>query len=137
RLYIPNRDLTAQGGEDLRIFDVFGNHVDGEFLGNPTELGGWETLLPNGLERPGLSGDGVEGGAFMTGYIVAPNGNIIYARPDYVDSALRADDDPDGSRARPYPALAPEAVPNARNGGDLNSAANFGIGFDQRLDRNG
>jgi large repetitive protein len=147
RILLPNTGANA-------IIDLFGNQVDGEFLGNPTALGSlpvsisaatpapepalqYEDLLPNGQYRAGLSGDGVAGGAFTTSFVVVPNGNVLYARPDYVDDRFLTADDPDGSLAKPYAALAPEAVANAANGGDLNSAANFGTGFDPAFDRNG
>lgn len=129
RLFIPNNGANI-------IKDVFGNQLDGEFLGDRDGKGGFETLLPNGQYRPGLSGDGITGGAFETGYTVVPNGNIIYARPDYVDSPFLTSDDPDGSLAKPYPSLAPEAEATPANGGNLNSVVNFGTGFDARLDRN-
>ncbi len=109
---MPNRDLRSVGGRDLRITDIYGNQVDGEFLGNSTGFGSWETLQPDGSYRVGLSGDGVPGGAFETGYMVVPNGNVFYARPDYVDSPNLTSDDPDGSRAKPYPTLAAEADPS-------------------------
>ena len=112
----------------------------------------YEDFLPNGLYRQGLSGDGVAGGVFATSFVVVPaptlgpdldgNGgqrvfrNIIFARPDYVDSPFQAVDDPDGSINKPYAALAPEAVPSSINGGRLNSQLNFGTGFDVNYDRN-
>ncbi len=130
RLYIPNTGANA-------IFDLYGNQLDGEFLGNATGTGGFEDLLPTGQYRPGLTGDGVAGGAFETGFVVVPNGNIIYARPDYFDDPFLTSDDPDGSRAKPYPTLAPEATTNGLNGGNLNSVVNFGTGFNNAYDRNG
>jgi hypothetical protein len=135
RLLIPN--MVTPNGKDLRIYDLFGNQMDGEFLGNPTSSGGYETLLPTGQYRAGLSGDLVPGGSFETGYVVVPNGNVIFARPDYNDDPILTTDDPDGSRAKPFPVLAPEALPNAQNNGDLNSDANFNIGFNPNLDLNG
>jgi hypothetical protein len=135
RLFIPNRVNSA--GQDTRIYDVYGSWVDGEFLGNPTAAGGWEDLLHDGSERPGMSGDGVPGGSFETSYIVVPFGNVIYARPDYQQSPFNASTAPDGSQQKPYPTLAAEAVPNALNGGNLNSVANFGTGFNPAYDRNG
>ncbi len=100
RLYIPNQVMSD--GRDLRIYDVYGNQIDGEFLGNPKPNGqGWETLLPTGQYRTGMSGDLVPGGSFETGYVVVPNGNVIFARPDYVDDPLLTTDDPDGSRSAP------------------------------------
>ena len=131
RIYLPNSGANA-------VADQFGNQLDGEFLGNPKNNGsGYEDLLPNGQYRQGLSGDGLAGGAFMTGFVVVPNGNIIYARPDYIDNPALSTDDPDGSLLKPYPVLAPEAVANAANGGDLNSPVNFGVNFDSRYDRSG
>jgi large repetitive protein len=159
RLFLPNTigqfSLTSSATEDLRLFDIFGNQVDGEFLGNPTgnQSGeptpdGFVDLLPTGQLRPGLSGDGQPGGAFETGYTVVPNGNIIFARPDYIDNPFLPSTTPDGSPEKPYPALAPEAVANSFNGGDLNSSINFTHngpdnspdaknGFDADLDLNG
>jgi hypothetical protein len=137
RLFLPNLDNPATPAVDgTAIVDTFGNALDGEFLGNPTATGGFETLMPDGSYRPGLTGDGVPGGAFLTSYVVVPTGNIIYARPDYVDDPFLSQDDPDGSLAKPFPTLAPEAQANALNNGDLNGVANFGTGFDARLDRN-
>src|SRR5262249_23597763 len=34
RVYMPNQ--VDQGGKDTQIFDIFGNQLDGEVLGNPT-----------------------------------------------------------------------------------------------------
>ena len=142
RLVLPNQVLS--NGTDARIFDAFNNPangglpIDGEFLGNPKPNGvGFETLLPTGQFRNGLTGDLVPGGSFITGYVVVPNGNVIFAKPDVNDDQLLTSDDPDGSRARPYSTLAPEAVPNGINGGDLNSSANFATGFNPNLDLNG
>ncbi|MDB5349012.1 MAG: hypothetical protein JWN86_259 [Planctomycetota bacterium] len=138
RLYVPNQITPA--GKDERILDQFGNQLDGEFLGNPTPNGDgkFENLLSTGQIRPNdMTGDGVPGGAFETGYTVVPNGNVIFVQPDYVDDPSLAPDDPDGSLAHPYVALAPEATPNTLNGGDLNSGANFRTGFDPNYDRNG
>jgi large repetitive protein len=160
RIYLPNTGTQA-------IFDLFGNQLDGEFRGNPTPQGSlpggflppttapepglqFEDLLPNGQYRQGLSGDGTPGGAFETTFTVVPptisvvkNGvttvvrNIIYARPDYVEDPNLPSTAPDGSISKPFSALAPEAIANALNGGDLNSVVNFGIGFNPALDRNG
>jgi hypothetical protein len=66
-----------------------------------------------------------------------PNGNVLYARPDYFDDPFLPEDDPDGSLARPYPALAPESQANFLNRGDLNAQVNFGTGFNPAFDRNG
>lgn len=131
RLYIPNTGTTE-------IVDVFGNQLDGEFLGDQTGPGTFETLLPNGQYRAGLSGDAIPGGAFTTGYIVVANGNVIFARPDYVFDPGIPDTIPDGSAAKPFPTLAPEADPSrtALHGGDLNSTVNAGLNFDSRFDYN-
>ena len=61
-----------------------------------------------------LSGDGVAGGAFMTGFTVVPNGNVIYARPDYVENPLNPATYANGSLAQPYPVLAPQATARTR-----------------------
>ena len=89
--------------------------------------------LPNGTVRgsgatelPDLTGDGNPGGAFMTGFVVVPNGDIIYANAAAIYNPLIPSENPDGSLAKPYPVLAPEAVPNAVNLGNLNSAVNAG-----------
>jgi large repetitive protein len=134
RLYLPN---SVTGG--TAITDSFGNQLDGEFLGDQTGNGSYEDLLPDGQYRQGLSGDGIAGGAFMTGYTVVPNGNIIYADPSYasVYNPFNAATYPDGSLAKPYPVLAPEAIPNAANGGDLNSPNNAGTNFNPAFDRSG
>ena len=46
-----------------------------------------------------MRGDGVPGGAFQTGYVVVPTGNVIFANADTGT--------PDGSLAAPYPNLGP------------------------------
>ena len=61
-----------------------------------------------------MSGDGVAGGAFMAGFTVVPYGNIVYARPDYVENPLLPSTLSNGSLAKPYPVLAPEGDPNTR-----------------------
>lgn len=135
RVYIPNAAAVSgvQGVPDRPstiLRDVFGSQLDGEFLGNPTSNSMvYENFLPNGLYRQGLSGDLVAGGAFVTGFTVVPNGNIIYARPDYIDDPFLSGDDPDGSLAKPFPTLAPEAANN--------NSSNFGSGFNRLNDRNG
>ncbi len=142
------RIVIGNSGNE-RIIDLFGNQIDAENLGNVRPDGnGFEVLMPDGTFRQGLTGNGVAGGGFVTGFTVVPPqrlepgtgrvlGNIIYSRPDYNDDPFLASDDPDGSRAKPFPTLAPEAIANFTNGGDLNSAANFLTGFDPRFDRNG
>ena len=120
------------------IRDRFGNQLDGEYLGTPrpavdtlgnlqptfdpaTGLPFYDTLLPDGAIRSGMSGDLRPGGSFVTGFMVVPTGNVIYARADYVDNPFITVDDPDGSLARPFPTLGPEALNN--------DASNFGTGF--------
>jgi large repetitive protein len=134
RLYMPN---SVAGG--TAITDAFGNQLDGEFLGDLTASNTYEDLLPNGQYRQGLTGDGIAGGAFMTGFTVVPNGNIIYANPSYASVYNPFDPNtyPDGSLAKPFPVLAPEAIPNAANGGDLNSPNNAGTNFNPSFDRSG
>ena len=136
RLYIPN-NINPTTGVDYRIFDQYGNQLDGEFLGDQTSNGTFEDLMPTGQYRTGLSGDGVAGGSFATGYVVVPNGNVIFANPSYQYDPFNQATLPDGSPSRPYPVLAPEAVPNAINGGNLNSPLNFGPNFNPALDRSG
>ena len=101
RLSLPN-----SGGS--LIVDTKGEQLDGEFLANPTALGGFENLLPTGQYRDGLSGDGVPGGAFQTGYVVVPNGNVIFASADFTGT-------PNGSAAAPYANLGPETDGIDRN----------------------
>ena len=146
RLYMSNSGATA-------IKDIYGNQLDGEFLGDPASSGTdgngnpvYEDLLPNGQYRQGMSGDGVAGGAFMTGFVVVPSGNVLYSRPDYVEDPLNPASASDGSYAKPYSVLAPQAAPNSLNSstlnngdpnGGLNSAANFLTGFNPQYDRAG
>ena len=137
RLYLPNSATSP-------ITDIFGNVLDGEFDGYQNATGKYVDQLQNGtvrgagnFELPDLSGDGNAGGAFMTGFVVVPNGNIIYAQADAIYNPQIPSQTPDGSLARPYPVLAPEAIPNAINGGDLNSAVNAGTNFNATYDRSG
>jgi hypothetical protein len=137
RVYLPNTGSQ-------KITDVFGNQLDGEFLGYQNASGKYVDQIQNGQVRgagatalPDLSGDGVAGGAFMTGFVVVPNGNIIYAAADAIYNPLIPSQTPDGSLARPFPVLAPEAVPNSINGGDLNSPVNAGTNFNTTYDRSG
>jgi hypothetical protein len=127
RVYMPNQ-VDAKGN-DTRIYDIFGNQLDGEFLGNPTTqntpdfqpasptvtLPQYQDELSNGTFRTGMSGDGVGGGAFTTGFAVVPYGNIVYTRPDFVENSLLPNGAglSDGSLAKPYPVLAPEGDPNS------------------------
>jgi len=136
RLYMPNTDGNS-------IFDIYGNKLDGEFLGTPSETGSYETLLPNGQYRVGMTGDGVGGGAFVTGFVVVPNGNVVFAKPDYIEDPLSPSTMPDGSRERPYAALAPEvnplnvpSNPSFDPNGGANGTDNF-FNFNSQFDRNG
>ena len=151
RLYLPNTGAAA-------ISDIYGNLLDGEFLGNPATSGTdpngnptYEDLLPNGQYRLGMSGDAVAGGSFMTGFTVVPTGNLVYARPDYVEDSLLPSSASDGSLARPYSVLAPQAgatdprlpagakatLNNGDPNGGLNDSSNFLSGFDSIYDRAG
>ncbi len=146
RLYIPNSGATA-------IDDIYGNQLDGEFLGDPAKTGtdangnpAYEDLQPTGQYRAGMSGDGVAGGAFMAGFTVVPNGNLVYARPDYIEDPLLPSTLSNGTISQPYEVLAPQAAPNALNestldngdpNGGLNSAVNFLSGFNPQYDRAG
>jgi hypothetical protein len=158
RVYVPNQLELPPGGlpaVDTRIFDVFGNQLDGEFLGNPTANGSYQDLLNTGVVRNNdMSGDGIAGGAFTTGFVVVPaatqaadgsiRSNIVFARPDYQEDPLLPSTAPDGSLAKPYSALAPEGDPTTApanlghdpNGG-LNSSQFFLSGFNPIYDRNG
>ena len=146
RFYMSNTGSSA-------IRDIYGNQLDGEFLSDQATTGidangnpNYEDLLPNGQYRQGMSGDGVVGGAFMTGFVVVPSGNLVYARPDYVEDPLNPATASNGSYAQPYSVLAPQAAPNSLNSGTLNngdpngglnSAANFLTGFNPQYDRAG
>jgi hypothetical protein len=152
RLYIPNQ--VEPGNIDTRIDDVYGNQLDGENLGNPTSspstdfpsLTSYEDLQSSGVYRQSdMSGDGVAGGAFTTGLVVVPYGNVVFARPDYVENPLLPSTLSDGSLAKPYPVLAPEGDPaivppnpsHDPNGG-LNSIIYFQPGkFNTAYDRSG
>ena len=59
-----------------------------------------------------MSGDGVAGGAFMAGFTVVNYGNVVYARPGYVENPLVPSTLSNGSLANPYPVLAPEGNPS-------------------------
>ena len=58
-----------------------------------------------------MSGDGVAGGAFMTGFTVVPYGNVVYARPDYVENPLLPSTLSNGSLANPTRCWPPRAIP--------------------------
>jgi large repetitive protein len=149
RIYLPN--ALEPGGVDTRIFDIYGNQLDGENLGNQTpqsstdfpSLPNYEDLQSDGTNRQNdISGDGVAGGGFMAGFMVVPYGNVVFARPDYVENPLLPSTLSNGSLANPYPVLAPEGNPSTApanpthnpNGG-LNSTffyqpGNFNKAFD-------
>ena len=147
RIIMPNSGSTA-------VKDIFGLQLDGEMLGNPvgTTSGttnnivngkyvngqeAYETLMPNGQYRKGLSGDGTSGSAFVTGFTVVNNGNLIFTRADYNDDPFISEDNPDGSFAKPFSTLLAEATATGVNDGDLNSPINYGINFNPTYDRNG
>uniref|UniRef100_UPI00301CE5A3 right-handed parallel beta-helix repeat-containing protein n=1 Tax=Paludisphaera sp. TaxID=2017432 RepID=UPI00301CE5A3 len=170
RVYIANADDSGTGGDDRTIRDVFGNQLDGEFLGNPTStvssqfrgfstnparifpgdrnIYNYETLLTTGYATPApvsrMTGDGVAGGAYMMGFVVAATSHILYARPDYVEDPFDPSTAPDGSLAKPYSTLAPEgdparapANPTRDPNGGLNDSRFFLSGFNPNYDRNG
>jgi hypothetical protein len=119
RVYLPNQ--VEPNGTDTRIFDIYGNQLDGENLGNQTtassvdfpSLPAYESLQTDGTSRQNdLSGDGVAGGAFTAGFTVVNYGNVVYSRPDYVENPLLPSTLSDGSIARPYPVLAAEGNPS-------------------------
>ena len=129
RVYIPNQVTTVGSTSvDTRIFDIYGNELDGENLGNqtsqsspdfndpdaPVVVPNYEDLLSSGVNRQDdLSGDGVAGGAFMAAFTVVNYGNVIFARPDYVENPLVPSTLSTGSLANPFPVLAPEGDPNS------------------------
>src|SRR5262249_34671256 len=136
QLYIPNSGSNA-------IFDQFGNQADLELLGNQTASGGYEDMLSTGQTRPSLAGDGIAGGAFLTGFVVVPSGHLMNDRPDHPENPLLPSAEPDGSLANPYTALAPEATvagspanPTHDPNGGVNDTSNF-FNFNPALDRNG
>src|SRR4051794_32369372 len=99
RIYLPNAAPTFFNPNSATITDASGNVLDGEMLGNPTAAGGFEDLLPDGTYRAGLSGDGLAGGAFTTGFSVVAQGHVIYARPDSPAGSAN------GSASSPFPTL--------------------------------
>ena len=149
RVYLPNQ--VEPGGIDTRITDIYGNQLDGENLGDQTSapspdfptLPNYEDLQSSGTyQQDDMSGDGVAGGAFMAGFTVVNYGNVVFARPDYVENPLLPSTLSNGSLANPYPVLAPEGNPTTApanpshdpNGG-LNSTffyepGNFNTAFD-------
>jgi hypothetical protein len=129
RLYMPNQ-AGSNGAAGTAIYDIYGNQLDGEFLGNPTSQASTEfqpsspnvTLVQyedeqsdGTFRQADMSGDGAPGGAFTTGFAVVPYGNVVYARPDFVENPLLANGAglSNGSMAAPYPVLAPEGDPNS------------------------
>jgi hypothetical protein len=153
RVYLPN--ALEPGGVDTRLYDIYGNQLDGENLGSPTSqpspdfptLPEYADLQSSGVYRaPDMSGDGVAGGAFMSAFTVVNYGNVVFARPDYVENPLLPSTLSDGSMAKPYPVLAPEgdpatapANPNHNPNGGLNSTffyqpGNFNVAYDRSGD---
>ncbi len=149
RVYLPNE--IEPDGTDTQIVDIYGNKLDGENLGNQTSLPSpefpglpeYEDLQSSGTNRPDdMSGDGVAGGAFTSAFTVVNYGNVVYARPDYVENPLLPSSLSNGSLALPYPVLAPEgdpltapANPSHNPNGGLNSTffyepGNFNVAYD-------
>ena len=136
RVYMPNVDQTSTGGLDTVVKDVYGNQLDGEFLGNKTTtadqgefltLPQYQNLQSDGTNRPDdMSGDGVAGGAFMTAFEVVPYGNVIYAQPSFVENPLSGVYS-NGSMALPYPVLAPEGDPTSALASNPNHDPNLGL----------
>jgi hypothetical protein len=143
RVYVPNQ-VNAVGANtvDSRIFDIYGNQLDGENLGNqtsqaspdfnnpaaPVAIPNYEDLQSDGTNRQDdMSGDGVAGGAFMSGFTVVPYGNVVYARPDYVENPLVPSTLSNGSLANPYPVLAPEGNPNSSLAANPTHNPNLGL----------
>ncbi len=70
------------------------------------------------------------GGAFTTGFTVVPYGNVVFARPGFVENPLLPGNTglSNGSLADPYPVLAPEGNPT--NGAlDANPTHNPNLGL--------
>ena len=89
RLYMPN--AMEPGSINTVVTDIYGNQLDGEFLGDQTNtldtvdfpsqppvsnqftgVYNYEDQLSSGAYRAGMSGDGVLGGAFETSFVVVP-----------------------------------------------------------------
>jgi large repetitive protein len=156
-VYVPNQ--VEPGNINTQIFDIYGNQLDGENVGNQTSQTNtgpgsefpdssvnvplYEDLQSNGTYRmDDLSGDGIAGGAFAAAFTVVNYGNVVFAQPGYVENPLNPATYSNGSMANPYPVLAPEGNPNTApanpnhlpNGG-LNSSTfwtpgNFNTAFD-------
>ncbi len=149
RVYLANATTrvatgTTSSTANETIRDIYGNQLDGEFLGYQNAAGKYVDQLNTGVIRgsgafdsPDLSGDGIQGGAFVTGFVVVPNGNVIYARPDAIYNPQLPGTYPDGTAAKPYPVLAAEATATTLNNGDLNSVVNSGVNFNTAYDRSG
>jgi large repetitive protein len=145
RIYIPNQLEPASagnpGGLDTRIYDIYGNQLDGENLGNQTAtpnvadfpdspifLPEYEDLQSDGSNRmDDMSGDGVAGGAFTSAFVVVPYGNVIYARADYVENPLVPATLSTGTLAQPYPVLAPEGDPSSSLADNPDNLPNMGL----------
>ena len=131
RVYIPNQSAVTSPQSGTGIFDIYGNQLDGENLGNQTSQSSTEFNNPNApvtipqyedqqstIQANGttyrtndMSGDGVAGGAFTAGFVVVNYGNVVYARPDYVENPLVPSTFSNGTPANPYPVLAAEGDP--------------------------
>ena len=99
-----------------------------DFPSIPSRCPSTRTCSPTApIRMDDMSGDGVAGGAFMTGFTVVPYGNVVYARPDYVENPLVPSTLSNGSLAEPYPVLAPEGDPNTR--ADANPTHNPNLGL--------
>ncbi len=143
RVYVPNQVNTVGANTvDTRIYDVYGNQLDGENLGNqtsqtstdfnnpnaPVTIPNYQDLQTSGVYRQSdMSGDGVAGGAFVAGFTVVPYGNVIYARPDYVENPLVPSTLSNGTLANPYPVLAPEGNPNSSLAANPTHNPNLGL----------
>ena len=157
QVYLPNQ--IEPGNINTEIFDIYGNQLDGENVGNQTSQTNtgpgtefpdssvnvpiYEDLQSSGTYRmDDMSGDGIAGGAFMAAFTVVNYGNVVFAQPGYVENPLNPSTYSNGSLANPYPVLAPEGDPNTAptnpnhlpNGG-LNSSTfwtpgNFNTAYD-------
>src|SRR5271157_1439857 len=105
RLYMPN--AVEPDGTNTVVKDIYGNQLDGEFLGDATSslaLGDfpgqpptsnqfsgiftYEDQLSTGAYRAGMSGDGVAGGAFTTSFVVVPAATLSPTNPNEVLSNI-------------------------------------------------
>ncbi len=122
------------GSQTLR--DIYGQALDGEFIGSQNAAGAYQTLLPDGSIRYGLSGDAQAGGGFTTGFLVVPTGNVLFARADYTSYSVTSPSSstyPNGSYTQPFQVLAPQATTTGLNNGNLNDPSLNG--YDPNQDR--